>query len=48
MLSLSGNNQADVIESFNSTSIYLDGLFNSDNPYFEEMVGLIYPIYIFS
>ena len=28
---------------FNSTSIYLDDLLNIDNPYFEQMVGQIYP-----
>ena len=32
MLSLSNNNQADVVESFNSTSRYLDDLLNIDNP----------------
>ena len=43
MLSLSDNNQADVIETFNSTRRYLDDLPNIDNPYFEQMVGQIYP-----
>ena len=43
MLFLSDNNQTDVIEAFNSTSRYLDDLLNIDNPYFEQMVGLIYP-----
>ena len=33
ILSLSDNNQADIIEAFNSTSRYLDGLLNIDNPY---------------
>ena len=32
MLSLSGNNQADVVEIFNSSSRYLDNLLNIDNP----------------
>ena len=41
MLSLSDNNQADIIEAFNSTSRYLDDLLNIDNPYFEQMVGQI-------
>ena len=41
MLSLSDNNQADIIEAFNSTSRYLDDLLG--NPYFEQMVGQIYP-----
>ena len=43
MLSLSDKNQADIIEAFNSTSRYLDDLLNIDNPYFEQMVGQIYP-----
>ena len=43
MLSLSDNNQADIFEAFNSTSRYLDDLLNIDNPYFEQMVGQIYP-----
>ena len=32
MLSLLDNNQADIIEAFNSTSRYLDDLLNIDNP----------------
>ena len=43
MTSLSDDNQADIIEAFNSTSIYLDDLINIDNPYFEGMVNQIYP-----
>ena len=43
MLSLSDNNQDDIIEAFSSTSRYLDDLLNIDNPYFEQMVGQIYP-----
>ena len=42
MLSLSDNNQTDIIEVFNSTSRYLDDLLNIDNPYFEQMVGISY------
>ena len=42
-LSLSDNNKTDIIEAFNSTSRYLDGLLNIDNPHFEQMVGQIYP-----
>ena len=42
-MSLSDNNQTDIIEAFNSTSRYLDDLCNIDNPYFEQMVGQIYP-----
>ena len=40
---MSDNNQTDVIEAFNSTSRYLDDLLYIDNPYFEQMVGQIYP-----
>ena len=43
---LNHDNQADVIEAFNSTSrykMYLDDLLNIDNPYFEGMVNQIYP-----
>ena len=43
MLSLSDNNQNDIIEAFNSTSRYLDDLLYIDHPYFEQMVGQIYP-----
>ena len=43
MVSLSDDNQADVIEAFNSTSGYLDDLLNVDNHYFEGMVSQIYP-----
>ena len=43
MLSLLDNNQTDSIEAFDSTSRYLDDLLNIDNPYFEQMVGQIYP-----
>ena len=43
MDSLNHDNQADVIEAFNSTSRYLDDLLSIDNPYFEGMVNQIYP-----
>ena len=43
MSSLSNNNQADIIEAFNSTSRYLDDLLNIENPYFEEIVNQIKP-----
>ena len=36
MLSLSDNNQTDIIEAFSSTFRYLDDLLNIDNPYFEK------------
>ena len=41
MLSLSDNNQSDIIEDFSSTSRHSDDLLNIDNPYFEQMVGQI-------
>ena len=43
MLFLSDSNQTDIIVAFNTTSRYLDDLLNIDNPYFEQMVGQIYP-----
>ena len=42
MKSLFPENQADIIEAFNSTSKYLDDLINIDNIYFEQMVNRIY------
>ena len=41
MKSLSRENQADIIEAFNSR--YLDDLLNIDNIYFDQMVDRIYP-----
>ena len=41
--SLSRENQAEIIEAFNSTSRYLDDLLNTDNIYFDQMVDRIYP-----
>ena len=43
MLSLSDDNQFDVIEAFNSTSRYLDGLLNIDNNFFDSTVNRIDP-----
>ena len=43
MLSLSDNNQADVVEAFNSTSRYLDDLLNISNPFFKHIVIHIFP-----
>ena len=43
MKSLSPENQADIIEAFNSTSRHLDDLLDIDNIYFERMVNRIYP-----
>ena len=44
MLSLSDNNQADIVEAFYSTSRYLYDLLNTDSSYFEQMASQIYPI----
>ena len=44
MKSLSRENQADIIEAFNSTSRYLDDLLNIDKIYFEHMVDRIYRV----
>ena len=43
MKSLSRENQANIIEAFNSTSRYLGDLLNNDNIYFDQMVDRIYP-----
>ena len=42
MLSLSDNNQTDIIEAFYSLSRYKYDLLYIDNPYFDQMVGQIY------
>ena len=42
MKSLSRENQADIIEAFNSTSRYLDDLLNIENIYFDQ-IDRIYP-----
>ena len=42
MTSLSDDNQADIIEAFNSMSRYLDDAI-IDNPHFEGMVNQTYP-----
>ena len=43
MKSFSRENQAAIIEAFNSTSRYRNDLLNIDNIYFEHMVDRIYP-----
>ena len=43
MKSLSRDNQADIIEVFNTTTRYLDDVLNIDNIYFGQMVDRIYP-----
>ena len=41
MLSLSDDNQSEVIEAFHSTYLYLDDLLNIDNTFFDSMVNHI-------
>ena len=43
MMSLSDDKQADVIDSFKTTSRYLDDILNINNFYFDNMVSQIYP-----
>ena len=43
MLSLSEDNQSDVIEAFISTSRYLGDLLNINNKFFDSMVNSIHP-----
>ena len=42
MMSLSDDKQADSIDSFNTTSRYLDDFLNNNNVYFNNMVRQIY------
>ena len=43
MITLFDDNQADIIEAFNSTFRVLYDLLNVDNPYFEGIANQIYP-----
>ena len=43
MLSLSEDTQSHIIKAFDSTSSYLDDLWNIDNNFFDSMVNRIYP-----
>ena len=43
MMSLSDDNQADVIDAFNTTSRYMDDILNFNKVYFDNMVSQIYP-----
>ena len=43
MMSLSVENQSEIIEAFSSTSRYLEDLLNSDNTYFDGFISQIYP-----
>ena len=42
MMSLSDDKQADVIDALNTTSRYLDDIFNINNVNFDNMVSQIY------
>ena len=42
MISLYDDKQADVIDTFNTTSRYLDDILNMNNFYFDKMVSQIY------
>ena len=44
MMSLSVENQSEIIETFSSTSRYLDDLLNIDNTYFDGLISQIYPL----
>ena len=43
MMPLSDDNQADIIDAFDTTSGYLDDILNNNNVYFDTMVSQIYP-----
>ena len=43
MMSLSDDKQADIIDSFNTISRYLDDILNINNVYFDTKVSQIYP-----
>ena len=40
-VSLQSDTQSDIIEAFNNTSRYLDGIFNIDNPFFKSSFPFI-------
>jgi len=42
-VSLKSDTQSDIIEAFNNTSLYLDAIFNIDNPFFDTLLPFIYP-----
>ena len=44
MMSLSDDKLANVIDAFNTTSRYLDGILNINNVYFDNSVSQIYPL----
>ena len=42
MMSFSDDKQADIVDAFNTTYRYLDGILNIDNVYFDNMVSQVY------
>ena len=42
MVSLSDNKQVNITDIFNTTSRYLDDMFNINNGYFDTLVSQIY------
>ena len=42
MVSLSDNKQVNITDTFNTTSRYLDDMFNINNGYFDTLVSQIY------
>ena len=42
-MSLSDDKQADIIDAFNTTAKYLDGIININDIYFHNMASQIYP-----
>ena len=43
MMSLSDDKLADITDTFNTTSRYLNDISNIDNVYFDNMVSQMYP-----
>ena len=44
MISLSDDKKVDIIDAFNTTSRYLDGIVNINNVDFDKMVSRKYPL----
>ena len=42
-MSLPDDKRADIIDAFNTTSIYLDDILNIENVYVDTMISQIYP-----
>ena len=43
MMILPDDEQADIIDAFNTASRYFDDILNFDNVYFDTMISQIYP-----